>query len=458
MAYQEAVQTLEQAGKRQKLYPIYLRLERMKLLFDALQLNPALPSVHITGTSGKGSTSALVGAVLTAAGYSVGLHTTPHLQTPRERMLVNGQLPTEEEFAELVSTVYTAALKTEEEHSYGAYSTQELLFGVAMLHFHRSNIDIAVIETFMGGQYDPTNIIRPLVSVVTNVDLDHTKLLGKTVEAIATVKAGVIKPETPFITGAKQPSVLHIFRQRCQDLQTNCIVIGEANRYQARLIGQKGSILSAAVLDNIFKNVHLNLLGRHQIDNAVMALYIIQVLRSRGWLVADEAIRTAFSQAFIPGRLEIVSHEPLTILDGAHNPAKTKALAQSLKRIFKGKKIVFVFAMKKGKDLEESLKPLLPLAAKFIVTRFSNKKSRSTAYINQYLRSKGMPVTTRLDPDQALALAQRQLKKDQILCVTGSLYLVGFLREHWFPQSRQEATLIDDTLWPKPTGESLFVK
>ncbi len=456
MTYSEALTILQEVSKRPLLYPIYLRLERMNLLFKKLSLDPTSPSVHIAGTSGKGSTSSLCAAVLKEAGYTVGLHTTPHLQTPRERMQVNGVMPSEAEFATLVEAVWLAAQAVEHEHSYGAYNSQELTFTIAALYFAHMHVDIAVVETFMGGQYDPTNVIQPLLSVITNVDLDHTKLLGKTVESIAMVKAGVIKPNTPFITGATQASVLSIFRQRCRDLQTNCIVIGEHDQHQARLLGQKGSMLSAQVLDNLFANLHIRLLGRHQINNALVVLYIVQVLRSRGWLVADTAIRQAFSQAFIPGRLEIVQQQPLTVLDGAHNPAKARALATSLRRIFRGKKVIFIFAMKKGKNLEESLRPLLPLAKKFIITRFSEKRSRSTAYISSYLRTKGIPVTTRLDPVAALTLAQSQAQTNDLICITGSLYLVGQLRNYWYPtESKSDTVLFDDTAWPSIVGEPI---
>ncbi len=459
MTYHEAVKLIEGSSKRRKLYPIYLRLERMRLIFEYLEIDRELPSVHIAGTSGKGSTSTLCAAVLQANGHRVGLHTTPHLQTTRERMQVNGQLPTEDQFIELTESVYQAALTIEEQHSYGAFNSQELIFTIAALYFKQQQVDIAVVETFMGGQYDPTNIINPLVSVITNVDLDHTRLLGKTVEAIAFVKSGVIKPNTPFITGATQPSVLQIFKNRCADLKTECIVIGQQNKHQARLLGQKGSMLSATVLNNLFANLHLSLLGKHQINNALMVLYIIQVLRTRGWLINDQAIRDGFAQAFIPGRLEIVEQQPITILDGAHNPAKTKALAQSLRRIFKNKKVVFVFAMKKSKNLEESIKPLLPLADKFIVTRFSETKSHRPTRIHQFIKSHGIPVITRLEPLAALQLAQRQVKKDQILCVTGSLYLVGKLRGQWHPEAAESVTVaLDDTGWRTGVGEPILAK
>lgn len=459
MTYSEALTILEHTSKRKKLYPIYLRLERMQLLFQELGIEPSMPSVHIAGTSGKGSTSSLCAAVLQEAGYRVGLHTTPHLQTPRERMQVNGELPSENQFTHLVELVYRTALLIEEGHSYGAFNNQEMLFGLAALHFKEQNVDVAVIETFMGGQYDPTNVIKPLLSVVTNVDLDHTKLLGRTVESIAMVKSGVIKVDTPFLTSATQPKVLNIFRQRCADLNAPCIIIGQENKYKSRLLGQKGSLLSVEVLNNLFANLHISLLGKYQIDNALIVLYIIQILRARGWLLPDEAIRQAFAKAFIPGRLEIVQEEPLIILDGAHNPAKTKALATSLKRIFRNQKALFVFAMKKGKDLEASLKPLLPIASKFIVTRFSEKKSRSTVAIAQAIKAKGTPATTRLDPVQALGLAKRQVKNDQYICVTGSLYLVGKLRDQWHPyqESRHHDT-IDDNAWPSIIGEPMRQK
>lgn len=452
MTYPESLILIEAMNKRKKLSPMYLRLERLRQLFAELDVDPELPSVHIAGTSGKGSTSSLCADVLRQAGYTVGLHISPHLQTPRERMQVNGQMPSEAVFTHLAEQVYAAALHVEDRHSYGAFSTNDLLFTIAMLYFGQQRVDIAIIETFMGGQYDATNAIKPLVSVVTNVDLDHTKVLGSTVEAIAMVKAGVIKSETPFITGATQSSVIEIFKKRAADLGTSCIVVGEENKYRVRHLGQRGSILSVQVIDNLFANLHLKLLGKHQINNALMVLYIIQVLRSRGWLITDQAIRESFAKAFIPGRLEVVQENPLVILDGAHNPAKAKALASSLRRIFRQKPVIFVFAMKKGKDLNETLKPLLTLADRFIITSLPGSKGQPPAKIREAIRSKGIPAMIRLDPPKALQLALRYAGQDHVICVTGSLYLVGQLRTRWYPSQALESIESDD-LPTRTTGE-----
>lgn len=438
MTYIEAIQKIENANKRKKLYPLYLRMERLALLFAKLNIDPSMPAVHITGTSGKGSTSSLSATVLQAAGYKVGLHTTPHLQTPRERMQVNGLMPSEKVFTQLSERVYKTALLIEDSHSFGAFNGQELLFTIAYLHFQRQKVDIAIVETFMGGQYDPTNIVKPLVSVVTNVDLDHTKVLGNSIESIAMVKAGVIKTGIPFVTGASQPSVIDIFKKRCRDVEAPCFVVGEGDEHQSRLLGLSGSLLSAKVLNNLFSNLRISLLGPHQVNNALMSLYILQVLRSRGWLIPDIAIREGFSATFIPGRFELVNTKPLIVLDGAHNPAKTRALASTLRRVFRGRKIIFVFAMKKGKDLERSLKFLTPLGSYFVVTRFS-AKSKPTSDIRHFLKKSGAKSITRLDPTQAIEFALRKATENDIICVTGSLYLVGYLRSYWYPDVKENS-------------------
>ncbi len=433
MTYQQAIKTIEQAGKRKALRPVFLRIQRLMLLFQFLNIEIETPAIHIAGTSGKGSTSALCSEVLRAAGYHVGLHTSPHLQTPRERMMVDGKMPSETTFADLIERVWQGALEVEQNHSYGAFNSNDILFAATMLHFHEMRVDIAVIETSLGGEFDSTNVILPLVSVITNVDLDHTKVLGESVEAIALVKAGVIKPQTPFITGAAQSSVNTIFKKRAADVGAPCIVIGEESSYKARSLGQQGSILSAQVLDNLFANLHIRLLGKHQIRNALLVLYIVQVLRSRGWLIADDAVKIAFENAFIPGRLEVIQENPLIILDGAHNPAKARALADSLKRIFRNKKIIFVFGLKKGKDITNSIKPLLNVADKFIVTSLPNEKGLKPSIIAKTIKQLGGAAVVRKDPWTALALARSQVKKDGIICVTGSLYLVGQLRSTWYP-------------------------
>lgn len=453
MTYDDAIASLEMMAKTKQFTPMYLRLERLALLFKELGIERDLPSVHIAGTSGKGSTSSLCASVFQQAGYKVGLHISPHLHTPRERMQVNGELPMPLRFASLIDRVMAAAEKVQNEHSYGGFKQNDILFTAAMLYFTEEQVDIAVIETSMGGHYDSTNVIQPLVSVVTNVDLDHTKVLGKTIEAIATVKAGVIKPETPFITGATQPSVLDIFKKRAADQNTSCIVIGEENKYRVRQLGQRGSLLSAEVIGNLFSDLHLRLLGKHQINNALMVLYIIQVLRSRGWLVSDESIRAAFSEAFLPGRLEVVQEDPIIILDGAHNPAKAKALAHSLRSIFRRKKITFVFAVKKGKNLDGTLKPLLPLAERFIVTNLPGGKGQSPAKITRRIKELGVPAVTRVRPEAAIEMAIRLNNKSGLICITGSLYLVGQLRAHWYPALAHEMMSLSDDQHNMVSGE-----
>ncbi|TSC66166.1 MAG: dihydrofolate synthase / folylpolyglutamate synthase [Candidatus Berkelbacteria bacterium Gr01-1014_85] len=441
--YQQALSLLRQSQQRGLLSPIYHRLRRLELLAHKLQVDLQAPTVHIAGTSGKGSTSLLVSQILMSAGYKVGLHTTPHLQTVRERMQIDGQLITEDQFSQRFEHVYQQALQIEAKSSYGAFQRQELLFMTALLHFQTENVDIAVIETFMGGEYDPTNIIKPLVSCVTNVDLDHTRLLGKDLISIAMVKAGVIKPQVPFVNGAIQPAVSELFARRAEDLGSPYIEIGQKHPRSAKSLGLNGSLLTAEVMNQFFYDLHLSLIGQHQIQNALMSLYLIQVLRSRGWLIADLAIRQGLKQAFIPGRLEIVDHSPLTILDGAHNPAKCTALAQSMRILFPKKRIIMVFAMKKGKDLLPSLKPLTKIVDKIIVTRFSERKGYATTDLAKLVRQNGIPCTTRLDPTKAYELAKDLAGHDGIVLITGSLYLVGLLRCLWHPVA-YDGTLQED--------------
>ena len=377
-----------------------LRLERIRDLL-ALLRNPEkkYKSVHIGGTSGKGSTAYFVSALLINAGYKVGLHISPHLQVLTERMQVNNRFIKEEKFVSLVNDVQALVEEVEKRGVYGKPSYFEVLVALSFQYFAIEKVDIAIIEVGLGGTLDATNVTHPLVGVVTNVSLDHTQILGNTVEKIARDKAGIIKQGIEVVTSAIQPSILHIIAQRCKKMG-------------ARLTTLKPT-------------------GLFQEQNTALALAVVKKLEGQGFFVSDEAIQRTLQKARFAGRLEVMQESPLVILDGAHNPAKMKALIVSLQKLFSMMTFTSIVAFKKGKDVKTMLKELLPVTNEFIFTRFhittdtGGDMSLNPEGIVAILREINSPIP--------YTIQEKVILPDTPTLITGSLYFVGEMRNRWYP-------------------------
>ena len=382
-------------------------------------------SVHVSGTNGKGSTSAFIAAVLAEAGYRVGLYTSPHLVDFTERIRINGRTISEARVVELASRLRKAY---EREPGASTPTFFEVTTAIAFTYFAEEGVDIAVIEVGMGGRLDSTNVITPLVSVITTIDLEHTEFLGDTLELIAAEKAGIIKPGVPVVTGVKHREALRVIEETAADARSavyllgrdfSCSSVAGGNAQQFDYVGVHATIPGAAI----------SLYGRHQVDNACAALAAIECLRAAGVPADERAVRQGLKQASWEGRLERVATRPDIYLDGAHNPASAAALAGALKEL-RGSygRVVLVIGVLADKDFRSMITELVPLADRVIVTKPAYSRALDLETLAGEVRKLHGDVNTAGNVAQAIEQAKELAGPDELILVTGSLYVVGDAR------------------------------
>lgn len=359
-------------------FGINMGLDRIQLLLEKLDdPHRKFKSIHVAGTNGKGSTCAMIASILKEAGYKVGLYTSPHLFDYRERIKVNGR--------DIPKKIFEAGLRRIErivKNSHGTLSRPtvfEVLTALAFWYFAKMKVDYAVIEVGLGGRLDATNVITPLVSVITNVDLEHTEILGRSLAKIAAEKAGIVKLGIPVVTAEEKSEPLKVIKDVCKKKKSFLIAVSR----KQEVIGS-------------------SLLGEHQRVNAACAVAAIRLARIK---VSREAIRKGLRKTRWPGRFQIFSRKPLTILDGAHNPAGIKVLVDTLKKQYPRKKFTFIFGTQEDKDSVSMLALLKPLAKRIIITHSSH------------------PNAAKKDSIELEDALKQSMGKDRV--ITGSLFLVA---------------------------------
>lgn len=386
---------------KEKIKKENLGLLRIKKLLEYLG-NPEkkLKYIHIGGTSGKGSAATFLSCIITEAKYKTGLFLSPHLEKINERIQINNKPIRDKDFIkELKSTEKIIKKHPEIKPTYF-----ETVAALAISYFKKKKVDLAVMEVGMGGELDATNIIKPLICIITNVDLEHTDILGKTVEKIALTKSKIIKENCLVITGVKQKSVLEIIKKQCKKVRARFITFRK-------------------------QKFELGLPGQFQQENANLAVTAAKQLTKLGFKISQNSIKKGLKSAFIPGRIEIVRRSPLVILDGAHNPAKIKALVESLK-LFKYQNLILVIAIKKKKDIFKMLKQVVPLSKTIIFTKFKDDSSfRPKKLLKVFVKLKfNKKNYIYNDSKQAIKKAFQLANKNDLILITGSLYLVGEVR------------------------------
>ena len=426
MTYQQALDYLESLNT----FGVRLGLSRIRRLAGLLG-NPqdAYRTVHVTGTNGKGSVSALTAAALTTSGLRTGLYTSPHLSLYNERIRVDGADISDEDFAGTLSKVRAAAEKmlAEGEESPTQF---EVLTAAAFLHFAEKNVDYAVIEVGLGGLLDSTNIITPVVSAITNVTLEHADVCGGTLEGVAEHKAGIIKENVPVVTAA-QGMPLDLIRRTAAEKHAPIYVFGEAfvaERISQTNAGQAIS-LSVPALSLSDWRYELAFAAPYQRANSVVAATLLAVLAQKDTRVSMEAAKRAFSRAAWPGRFERMDvGGQKIVVDGAHNPAGVKALREALDSTFPEEPRVFLLGILHDKAVEEMLDILLRPEDIVFVTQPDSARAESAERLFAAVRTRVRQAEAVPDRGQALDRALTA-GKGRLLCCTGSLYLIGELRE-----------------------------
>jgi dihydrofolate synthase/folylpolyglutamate synthase len=409
-----------------------LGLNRMEPLLDAVA-NPqdTYPVVHVAGTKGKGSTSLMIANILHAAGLKTGLFTSPHLQSLRERVRINGQMITTGDFASLVNEVWQASIPLAGD--WGPATFFEVSTTMAFLHFMRENIDAGVLEVGLGGRLDATNVIKnPTVTVITPISYDHMVVLGDTLDRIAREKAGIIKPNCPLVLSKQRVQALDVILEIAKERNSEVSLQGKDFDFFDRGVGDgEGQMMDYKSSLGDVDGIKVPLLGEHQLQNASVAIRTAQVFASRtGRQISDEAIRKGVSESFWPCRLEVIPGKPYIILDGAHNGASADALAHALRRHFKYNKLSMVVGILRDKDSTRFIRALAPMADNIIATTSTNYRSLDCEKLCLRFNRKFYDCKPIKDPVDAVVSAIEQTPCDGAVLVTGSLYLVGQIRTH----------------------------
>jgi dihydrofolate synthase/folylpolyglutamate synthase len=397
-------------------------------------------AVHVTGTSGKGSTATMIAETLRQAGLRVGLYSKPHVQLPLERVVIDGRPVHPGAFVELVEQIQAAARALAARHDYAPTYTQSLV-ALALLAFAQARVDVAVVEVGVGGRLDDTNVVHPLVAVITGVGYDHMDFLGPTLEDIAREKAGIIKEGAPAISGVTEPGPAALIAEAAQDAGSSLALLGRDFQFTSQGINLTGGRLhytDASGSASALPTLQVGLLGAHQLTNAALAVATLRACERRlERPITLEAYERGLRQAWLPGRLEIVQRDPLVLLDAAHNAQKARALRESLDALTPGMPRVLMLGILADKASEEMMDVLAPGARSVIVTKppvTGSKHSEAPERLAALARRSASRVLAEPDPLRAVELALAETPPDGVLCVTGSLYLIGAVRGRWFPE------------------------
>jgi dihydrofolate synthase / folylpolyglutamate synthase len=371
--------------------------------------------VHVAGTNGKGSTSAMIEAALRAGGAKTGLFTSPHLSEPTERIRIDGAPIPAAEFAAAFDEVHSAVERLLASGAIDLHTTYfETVTAMALLVFSR-RADRVVLEVGLGGRLDATNVVRPELCVITPIDFDHEQFLGRSVEAIAGEKAGILKPGVPAVFAAQRPEAAAVLDAKAADLAIPVVRTGDWNIEDLQL-DARGSRFRVHGLD-----LACPLAGEHQVQNAVTA---VAALRSLG--IGDEAIREGIAATRWPGRLERIADDPEIVVDGAHNPAGARALAAYLDRFYNDRRVVLIFGAMRDKAIDEIAEILFPRAAELILTAPRQARALAPDALRQAVDHAHVRVAA--DIGEALAMARTGSPQDAVF-VTGSLFLVAEARD-----------------------------
>jgi dihydrofolate synthase / folylpolyglutamate synthase len=434
MSYDETIDYLYSLQK----YGIKFGLDNIRKLSAALG-NPhaSFPCIHVAGTNGKGSTSAVISSVLQSAGFRVGLFTSPHLISFTERIRINGNQISEDGVIDLASEIKDVVSRFSDLQP----TFFEVVTAIAFLYFQRQKVDAAVMEVGMGGRLDATNIIGPLVSVITNISLDHKDFLGPTLEEIAREKAGIIKKAVPVVSADQAPGASKVIMEASRE--SNSPVYTYGKDFSAFL---KSADASGTCFDYIDGPVRLNdlfvpLSGEHQMKNSAVAVKAAGIFLDRmggeGFLsMAHDPIRSGLAAARWPGRLELIEGNPAVLIDGAHNPAAADALSEAIKKVFlkKYKKIIMVLGIMSDKEIKGIMKPLLPLASEIIMTAPSYSRASSPEHLSGIAASLGFPnvrtaSTVKEALETAISCSSLPERDSSLVVVTGSFYTIGEAKE-----------------------------
>ena len=379
-----------------------------------------LKYVHIAGTNGKGSTASMTASILTKAGYRTGLYTSPYIYRFHERMQIDGEQISDEDLVEI--TEYVKPMVQSMENPPTEF---ELVCCIAFEYFYRKQCDAVVLEVGMGGEFDATNVIEcPEVAVITNIGLDHTDVLGNTLEAIAETKAGIFKEGGSAVIYRGIPSVEQVFENICREKNVS---LKKADFGSLQL---KSHSLDGQVFDcGDRKDLVLPLLGAHQLHNASVVLSIADTLIEKGWKITEEHIREGLRDVRWPGRFDVVSRDPLFIIDGGHNPQCLEALVKNIEDYLTDRKVVALTGVLADKDYGDMYKPVMPLVDRFVCITPPNPRKLDAEELAEHLNRAGAVAIACETIEDGVKMALQEAGETGVVLCFGSLYTIGAIKE-----------------------------
>ncbi len=421
--------TIDETVSRHTSY----KLERIRaLLRDLGDPHRAYPTIHVGGTSGKGSTATMIAGALQAAGKRTGLHTKPHLHAMTERARIDGVPVPPERFAALLDEMLPAIARAAAQHGRPTY--YETLLALAFKYFADEHVDVAVIEVGLGGRLDGTNVILPVVAAITSVGYDHTDVLGTTIEAIALEKAGIAKPDVPLVLAPIPAAALAVIERYASEVGAPIVHVSRVVRVEREQTDERGAQMLSVVTRRGSYRLRLAVAGAFQRTNAATAIAVLEQLADE-LRPTPEQIAAALCDVAIPGRMELVWANPTVVFDVAHNAEKAGSLVASLREWFPDRRVHYVVAIGENKDARRIIEILGTINSTFTFTSFTARgraaiRPQRLATLAESLGGWGRAIT---DPVEALTVARRMAAVDDVVVVTGSTFVVAGLREWYVP-------------------------
>ena len=409
-------------------------LENIRILAERLgRPDRAYPTAHIAGTNGKGSTAAFLESILRRAGFRTGLNTSPHLERINERIRVNGEEISDDAFAEMFTRIQGLNEELLAAGKLRAHPTYfECVTAMAFEYFARERVDFGVFEVGLGGRLDATNILDPVVSIISRVDFDHENFLGHSLAEIAGEKAGILKPHVPVIAAEQRPEAMSVIRARAKELGCPLIEAAAAFRVEKEWMENGCSRARVTEVETGWSvEIAPRLPGRFQIQNSLNAVAATRRLQNRGYRISDEAIALGIAETAWPGRLEKLQSNPDVYLDGAHNPSAARELAAFWEEHLDGRRIWLVFGALRDKAVDEIAGIVFPHAIEVIFTQPRTTRAISVAQLGELTSHHATHFTAIAEPEPALEYALERAAPQDAIFVAGSLYLVGQLRHYW---------------------------
>jgi dihydrofolate synthase / folylpolyglutamate synthase len=438
MNYESAVRYLLSLGRElaapTQAAAAKFNVENITVLLERLgRPDRAYPVVHIAGTNGKGSTAAFVESILRQAGFRTGLNTSPHLERINERIRIAGEDISDENFAASFTRIHAVIEELLAEAKLRAHPTYfECVTALAFEAFARERVDFAVIEVGLGGRLDATNVVAPVVSVITRIDFDHENYLGHSLQEIAAEKAGILKPHVSAVIAEQRQEVRRVLLERAREVHSPVLEVQEAFTIEKEALHD--GCVRATVRENATGNrfdLAPQLLGRFQLQNALNALATARLLQERNYRISDENILTGIAAAQWPGRIERLQRNPDVYLDGAHNPGAARELARFLEENLQGRKVYIVFGAMRDKAVDEVTGVLFPHAHEVLFTEPRTPRAVSATRLAELAGYHAERYQIIPDAERALDVALAKARPGDAIFITGSLYLVGQIRQAW---------------------------